>query len=74
MCGFDSHILRDATRFVAAASDQKMTERLMKVGVEIHDSSDFLFECLSAPKPGYTRNNETKQGKAADVDEKTLCL
>jgi nicotinamidase/pyrazinamidase len=62
MCGFEAHVLRDATRSVAADSDQKMTERLKNIGVQIHDSSDFLFECQSAPEPFCGRQIETKQG------------
>lgn len=74
MCGFDTHLLKDATRSVATTSEQIMTEKLNNVGVFIHDSSDFMFECLSAPEPLCTRTIDSQQTKKADVDEKTLCL
>jgi nicotinamidase/pyrazinamidase len=74
MCGFDTHLLKDATRSVATTSEQIMTEKLNNVGVFIHYSSDFMFECLSAPEPLCTRRFDSHQTKEADVDEKTLCL
>jgi hypothetical protein len=74
MCGFDTHLLKDATRSVATTSEQIMTEKLNNVGVFIHDSSDFMFEGLSAPEPLCTGRVESQQTKEADFDEKTLCL
>ena len=35
--GFDTHLLKDATRSVASATEESMTERLNKVGVVIHE-------------------------------------
>lgn len=37
--GFESHLLKDATRSVAANSEQIMTSKLIKAGVKIEDSS-----------------------------------
>ena len=52
-----------------------MTQRLINIGVEIHNSSDFLFETLSAPEPFYERSETNHvQAKAVDVDEKSICL
>lgn len=75
MCGFDSHILKDLTRSVAPASEQAMMERLLKIGVEIHDSVDFLQEYLSAPQPlACQRKTSAIKSENEDVDEKALCL
>lgn len=51
-----------------------MTKKLLDIGVEIHDSSDFMFECLSAPEPYYDRQSINAPTNAVDVDEKTICL
>jgi hypothetical protein len=74
MCGFDTHLLKDATRSVASTSEQIMTEKLNNVGVFIHESSYFMSECLSALKALGTRRVDSQQTNEADFDEKTLCL
>jgi hypothetical protein len=51
-----------------------MTEKLNKVGVEIHDSVDFLQEYLSAPQPLCQRKVNSIKSEKEDVDEKALCL
>lgn len=37
--GFEAHLLKDASRSVAANSEKIMTEKLLSVGVHIEDSS-----------------------------------
>jgi Isochorismatase family len=76
MCGFDTHLLKDATRSVAAPFEEVMQEKLKNIGVVIHDSSDFLFETMSAPQPFTERQApvHVQNKKNVDADEKTICL